>query len=43
MFVCGENVAQVGSVKNIFEGRQNLDPDVWPIFCWYEAVVKVSN
>jgi hypothetical protein len=25
--VCGEDVAQVGAVEDVLEGRQNADPD----------------
>jgi hypothetical protein len=29
MFVCGENVAKVSAVEDVFEGGKNADPDGW--------------
>lgn len=43
MLVRGQDIAQVGSVKDVFKSRQNLDPDMRPVFSGYEAIVKISN
>ena len=33
MLMGRHDVAQVGTVKYVFEGRKDLDPDVRSIFC----------
>lgn len=40
MLVCREDIAQIRSIKYVFEGRQDLDPDVRSVFSGYEASIE---
>ena len=32
VFVCGQDVAEIGAVEDVFEGREDADPDWWSVF-----------
>jgi hypothetical protein len=36
--MCREDIGEVGAVKDIFEGRKNLNPNVRPNICRNESV-----
>jgi len=42
MLVRGDDVAQIGTVEYVFEGRQNLYPDMWSIVGGDEATGKIN-
>jgi len=35
--MCGEDVAQIGAVKNVFESWEDLDPNGWTPFTGNES------
>lgn len=41
MLVGLEDVAEIGAVEDVFEGREDADPDVRSIFAGYESAVKL--
>ena len=43
MLMSREDVAQIRPVEDIFESRQDLDPDMRSVLGRYEAIVIVSN
>lgn len=38
MLVCGEDVAEIRAVKDVFESGENANPDMWAVATWNEAV-----
>lgn len=43
VLVRGEDVAQIGSVKYVFESWEDFDPNVRSVFSWDESIGKVSS
>lgn len=43
MLVGGQDVGQVGAIQDIFEGRENANPDVRTILVVDEAASRISD
>jgi hypothetical protein len=38
MLVSGQDIAQVGSVEDVLEGREDFDPDWWSVIAGDESI-----
>ena len=38
--MCGEDVAEIGTVEDILQSRKNTDPDGWSPTAWDETTTR---
>lgn len=36
----GEDIAEIGAVEYVLQGRKHLHPDVWSVFRWNESSIE---